>query len=124
LDLLKDEDSSNEVRKLLYECQKGVYKAYMTNLELYILVKQTSGSIMYRTVSILKDFIDLIDVNCVALTKAGKEGDFEDGLYRILYKKYGINFVASKRKNKSIDSTIRVMDPKDLRKILENGETD
>ena len=124
LDLLKDQGYSNDVRKLLYACQKGICEGYITNIGLYNLETQIDSDAFSQTISILKVFLQLIDLNCTVLIRAGKKGEFYAELYQLLYKKYGIDFIACKRKKKTVESTIRVTDPEDLRKILENGKTD
>ena len=124
LDLLYDNEYSPDIRKLLYLAQEGLAEAYISCHSFIELSEHVSNEVLYQTLGILNSFVTVIDLSRKDIRKACRKNFFYEGLYHVLAERSGIDYVVSRRIKRDIHSTIKVTDPRELRKLIEYGKTD
>ena len=123
LDLLYDNEYSQDIRKLLYLAQEGRIEAAVSCHSFVELSRHVSGEVLYQTLGVLSSFVALIDLSRKDIRKACRTEDFYAGLYRVLAEKSEADYIVSRRIKRDIHSTIKVIDSKELRKLMEDGKT-
>ena len=123
LDLLYDNEHSQDIRKLLYLAQEGCIEAVISCHSFVELSQHVSNEVLYQTLGVLSSFVSLIDLSRKDVRKACRAKDFYAGLYHVLAERYEVDYVVSRRINRDIHSTIKVTDPRELRKLMEDGKT-
>ncbi|MBR2533269.1 MAG: hypothetical protein IKE50_00600 [Erysipelotrichaceae bacterium] len=124
LDLLYDNEYSQDIRKLLYLAQEGCIEAAISCHSFVELSGHVSSEVLYQTLGVLSSFVSLIDLSRKDVRKACRSKDFYEGLYRVLAVRHEADYIVSRRIKRDIHSTIRVTDPRELRKLTEDGKTD
>ena len=124
LDLLYDNEYSQDIRKLLYLAQEGYVEAAISCHSFIELSEHVTGEVLYQTLGVLNSFVSMIDLSRKDIRKACRRDDFYAGLYLVLAEKHEADYIVSRRIKKDIHSTIKVTDPRELRKLIEYGKTD
>ena len=123
LDLLYDNEYSQDARRLLYLAQEGCIEASISCHSFVELSQHVSNEVLYQTLGVLNSFVSMIDLNRKDVRKACRKEDFYAGLYQVMAEKEEADYIVSRRINRDIHITIKVTDPRELRKLIENGET-
>ncbi|MBQ6478792.1 MAG: hypothetical protein IJI44_05410 [Erysipelotrichaceae bacterium] len=124
LDLLYDNEYSQDIRKLLYLAQEGCLEAAISCHSFIELSEHVSSEVLYQTLGVLNSFVSLIDLSRKDIRKACRKDDFYAGLYQVLAEKHEADYIVSRRIKRDIHSTIKVTDPKELKELVEYGKTD
>ena len=124
LDLLYDNEYGPDIRKLLYLAQEGCIEAIISCHSFVELSRHVTSDVLYQTLGVLNSFVSLADLTRKDIRKACRREDFYAGLYIALAEKHEADYIVSRRIKRDIHSTIKITDPRELRNLIEHGETD
>ena len=112
-----------DISVLLNCCQDGKIRGFACNHSIMALSAVLDREDFSQCISILTCLLELIDVSCYEIRLALKCDDFEAGLDQIVARRHRLDCIVTQRQITAINSKIKVCDPAQLRRELEDGKT-
>ena len=121
--LLSGSRDGEDVRYILNCCEDKKIKGYLPVFAYTQAALKMDNRILKKALMILRNLLTHVAVTTRDLNNALKYDNINSGLYGALSERLEIDYVVSCRKSLLDDSTIRVVNPNEMRRILENGKT-
>ena len=124
LDVIRAKERNNDTLFLLNCCEDHLISGYVSTYSLIMILKQFDYPTDDHILKIMSNLLEIIEIKTKDIRKATQDEYFWKGFYSCLMSRYGFDYIVSRHKIGFNHSKIELIDPKELRKLIENGKTD